>query len=103
MIDIDGRYFMPYDYEDEIWKSVKGYSDYKVSNLGRVKDPYGKIVNPIKRDGKYYYVALSDKLGHKNFNIEDIMRNAGFKKKLKVRESFELKYDKNDLFIYNCF
>ena len=103
MIEIDGRYYMPYDYEDEIWKTVKGYSNYKVSNLGRVKDNDGKILNPIKKDGKNLYVALSDKTGHKSFNVEDIMRNAGFKKKIKVKESFELKYDKNDIYIYKSF
>lgn len=102
MIEIDGRYFMPYDYEDEIWKSVKGYSNYKVSNLGRVKKD-NKILLPTLQNKSGYYIRLLNSTGGKSFHIQDIMRNAGFKKKIKVRESFELKYDKNDLFIYNCF
>ena len=32
-------------YENEVFRNIPGYSKYQVSNLGRVKYPYGRIVN----------------------------------------------------------
>ena len=36
--EMNGRYFYNYDYEDEIWYPVIGYSLYEVSNYCRVKN-----------------------------------------------------------------
>ena len=53
----------------EIWKPIPGYTNYKVSNLGRVKSIYrascknqffeGRILTPIRNNGGYLKVNLS--------------------------------------------
>jgi len=51
------------DLENEIWKTIDGYPDYSVSNLGRVKSlKFGKekILKQIK-DGEYFIINLSVK------------------------------------------
>ena len=46
---------------NEVWKSIKDYSDYEVSNLGRIKSfKFGKeiILTPGKDSCGYLYVGL---------------------------------------------
>ena len=53
--DFVGFYFM------EIWKTIKDYPDYQVSNLGRVKSfklRKERILNPGKNKDGYYHVSL---------------------------------------------
>lgn len=52
----------------EIWKPIKGFRDYEVSNLGRVKS--------LKR-GKERLLSLSDKGGYKSvcFSMNNVSKN----------------------------
>lgn len=70
----------------EIWKQIKDYPDYEVSNLGRVKsidrfitDTIGrkryyqsKILSPIIRKG-YYHVNLYNNKGIKIYRVNRIV------------------------------
>lgn len=51
----------------EIWKKIKGFDNYKISNMGRVKSVLidnvtnkktERIFKPVKRGVGYYYVIL---------------------------------------------
>ena len=63
---------------DEVWKTVKDFKNYQVSNLGRIRskarvtykdgmygtvirrETKGKILSPSERDGGYYVVFLAN-------------------------------------------
>ena len=82
-IDINGRYFMLHDFEDEVWRKVKGYKNYLVSNYGRIKNTtIEKIMTPIidhTNKGEKYVFKLSDKSRCHKFILEDIMIAVNFK------------------------
>lgn len=67
-IEINGRYFMPHDFEHEIWKSIPEYSNYMVSNFSRIRriptvNDKTVIMKPVKMESKtnpiYYEFQLS--------------------------------------------
>ncbi len=60
--------------EEEVWKIIKGFESYKVSNFGRVKSSIGKekILKPVINRGGY----LSQKLNGKRFLIHRLVANA---------------------------
>lgn len=63
----------------EIWKTIVGYENYQVSNLGRVRSlRHNNIyyLNPMRRgyDGqKYECVRLSNEHGYKNFSVHRLV------------------------------
>lgn len=87
--------------ENEIWKEIKGYPNYMVSNFGRVKslDHYteqkhrngklykrfmkGKILTPYKHksNGKYYYTVNLPYNGHIQVKYIHILVADAFLKK----------------------
>lgn len=65
----------------EIWKDVVGYEGtYKVSNLGRVRGMYGKILRPLVRRHGYLSVFLYGKGNnarkYKQFSIHRLVAEA---------------------------
>ena len=34
---------------EEIWKNIKGFENYKISNYGRIKNKDNKILKPQKK------------------------------------------------------
>lgn len=65
--------------EQEIWKSIKGYENYEVSNFGRVKSFwYGKekILKPNKINNGYLQVVLFKDGKRKNFFIHRLVASA---------------------------
>lgn len=49
---------------EEIWKKIKGYEDYEISNLGRVKsyklNKRGNILTPAKYGIGYFHIVLNN-------------------------------------------
>lgn len=56
----------------EIWKEIKGYEGYEVSNTGKVR---GKNVNELKprSNGNYYFITLSNNGDKRNFYIHRLV------------------------------
>lgn len=66
----------------EEWKEIEGYTDYMVSNLGRVKSlNYRKtdkeqVLKPIKDSGGYLVVGLCKDRKLKQFKVHRLVANA---------------------------
>jgi hypothetical protein len=105
-IEINVRYYQKQSFDEEIWKNIKGYSRYLISDHGRIKiKETEQILKPyIKRhkNKTYIHVKLSNKHGRKDFSMNDLL-NAAFKKHKRVVEYKELKYNKNSEFIYDAY
>jgi hypothetical protein len=50
---------MVFNMEKEIWKNVIGYSNYKISNLGRLINNNGHEQKPQRTKNGYYRISLS--------------------------------------------
>ena len=61
----------------EIWKDIKDYPNYQVSNLGNVKNiKTNKILKPFNTSNEYLKVALSKNGISKQFFIHRIVAKA---------------------------
>lgn len=61
----------------EIWKDIKDYPNYQVSNLGNVKNiKTNKILKPFATGNEYLKVALSNKSNKKQFLIHRLVATA---------------------------
>lgn len=55
---------------NEIWKPIVGFEKYSVSNLGRIKNPFGKILKPFPNNKGYLRVHLnSENIKHKHCSV----------------------------------
>lgn len=55
---------------NEIWKPIIGFEKYSVSNLGRIKNPFGKILKPSPNYKGYLRVYLnSENIKHKYYSV----------------------------------
>lgn len=74
---------------EEKWKDIKNYSNYQVSNLGKIKSKERytkqrngmnlrkeKILNPQKDHKGYLYVRLYNENGWKYFKVHNLVANA---------------------------
>jgi len=107
-IEINVRYFMIQDFDEEIWKRIKGFHNYKLSNYGRVKNiNLNKIMKPYivnKSESPKYSVILSGKNKRVSFYLNDlIISTFNNKYRTKVVEYKDFVYNKNDEFIFNSF
>ena len=65
--------------QTEIWKLVKGYEDYQISNLGRVKlinyrnTGKSRILKPIINSRGYYNIGLTNKESRKTLAIHKLL------------------------------
>jgi hypothetical protein len=59
----------------EIWKEVKVYPDYKISNLGQVKNKHGKVLVSINNHG-YATLKLFKGNKPKRFSIHRLVAEA---------------------------
>ena len=63
--------------EKEIWKAIEGYENYKVSNLGRVKNANtGRIIKPMKKGNLAHQVTLSKQGLLKSLMLEKLILRA---------------------------
>ena len=61
---------------EEIWKTIKKYPDYEVSNLGRIKSHKRKtehILSPGTYSNGYLFVTLSNEEGHRSESIHRLV------------------------------
>lgn len=67
---------------EEIWKTIEGYPNYMISNLGRVKSlnyhntGKEKILNLYKKTGGYLYVCLTKNKKHKWYRVHRLVAEA---------------------------
>lgn len=78
-------------YKNEIWKIIKEYSDYQISNLGRIKSfKYNKIngkILKINKDSKnYFFINLWRNGTSKNKLIHVLVYETFYNDKLKLNE-----------------
>lgn len=106
-IKLDGRYYMPYDYEDEIWYSVKGYSLYQVSNYCRVKNiQTGNILHPQRVNTKRSHTLhfrLYNGGRHYTLAIKTLQKEHRWEFIAKIDFSDYLHYRRNEEYIYGAF
>ena len=58
----------------EIWKDIEDYEGiYQVSNFGRIKNRFNKIIKPRIYENKYLYVILYNRFGYKNFRVHRLV------------------------------
>ena len=105
--EIDGRYFYPYDYEDEEWRRIKGFPQYHVSNYGRIRNKETKkILKP-----QIVRYKNSNTLNFKLYNhgrkktvyIRKLMREYNFPFVVYPSYSEYFQRRKGSEFIYDCF
>ena len=59
---------------EEEWRSINGYINYQVSNIGRVRNSKtGKILKLRLDRAKYYEVGLYNEKTHRNFNVHHLV------------------------------
>ena len=55
---------------EEIWRPIPGFEYYSVSNIGRVKNPFGKVLKPSSNYKGYLIVNLSSEyIKHKQMFV----------------------------------
>lgn len=59
----------------EIWKQIKGYDEYQVSNLGRVKSKY-RVLTATPTDKGYLRVNITKKGKSKSFRVHRLVAEA---------------------------
>lgn len=63
--------------KQELWKTIKNFERYEVSNFGNVKNKVtGRILNPTTSHQGYLYVTLCNKEGHKKFKVHRLVAEA---------------------------
>jgi hypothetical protein len=62
--------------EEEIWKTIEDYSNYAVSNLGRVKNINRQYILKQSNRGGYSSVSLKNSNCKKNFRVHRLVANA---------------------------
>lgn len=69
----------------EIWKTIKGYEDYQVSNYGRIKRNE-KILKPILSRNGYLHIFLYSKGKSKQFLVHRVVANTFIENKNNLKE-----------------
>jgi len=90
--------------QEEIWKTIKDFEDYQMSNFGRVKSfkryhrTDERILKNCKYEIGYEYIGLYDKNNnkHKNIKIHVLMYETFYNYKLKKNECIH-HIDKNKI------
>ena len=85
----------------EIWRNIKGFENYRISNYGNVKNINTNRLLLPNRVKNSLYIHLSNNNGTTAFLVDDVMIACGFKSHKEV--PYEFKYDSRDEFIYKSY
>lgn len=62
---------------EEIWKDIEGFESYQVSNLGNIRNPYGKLLSQSPNRKGYMRVWLSNnEVKRKQFFVHRLVAKA---------------------------
>jgi len=81
---------------NEIFKTIEGYNNYKVSNLGYVINKKNKIIKSCISNRGYKLVALYDKKIRKIFNLHKLIAQTFLIKENENDEVDHINGNKND-------
>lgn len=59
----------------EIWRNVKGFTGYQVSNLSRVRNKNGRILTPLVQ-GNHAYIRMSNDGTSYKLKVEEVRKNS---------------------------
>ena len=63
--------------KQELWKTIKNFERYEVSNFGNVRNKTtGRVLKPFVNNCGYLYVYLFNKEGRKKFRLHRIVAEA---------------------------
>jgi hypothetical protein len=86
----------------EIWKKIQGYSNYEVSNLGRVKSlNSNKILNQYESESGYLNVWLYNQGKRKGFRVHRLVAQEFIKKASNNLEVNHIDSNKKNNSIFN--
>lgn len=57
----------------EIWKEIKGFENYQISNLGRVKNSKGDFIKFGLNKSGYYFIRVSKNSLKKSINVATLV------------------------------
>jgi len=66
---------------NEIWKEIKGYEDYEISNLGRVKS-LARIITTVRGSRTYKEKILKGALDHYGYSLVSLYKDNKVKTKM---------------------
>lgn len=109
-VEINGRYLMPHDYDNEEWRRIKGFRKYLISNYCRVKRKLdNKILKPKEAFNKTvkptYYIRVYNDQEYRDINLEKTVKAMAFSFVIKIayeRDGY-LTYNKKDEYIYGAY
>lgn len=109
-IEINGRYFMPHDYDNEEWRRIKGFRRYLISNYCRIKNKVtDQILKPQIGDRKtkrtVYTIRVNNDQETKVVDLTQTVKAMPFSFKVYLTHNKEgfLTYKKSDEYIYGAF
>lgn len=70
---------------NETWKSIKGYDNYEISTLGRVRNKE-KVLKAYKTDNGYFHIFLSKNGKQKQFLIHRLVADTFLKNPNNLKE-----------------
>lgn len=88
---------------NEIWKQVKGFSNYEVSTLGRVRSKVSnKFLTPYKNKKRHYkYMSLQQNGKRKNFSLHRLIASTFIENPLNKAQVNHKSGDKMDNSVNN--
>lgn len=87
---------------EEIWKPVPGFEHYSVSSLGRIKNPFGKILKPTKNHKGYLKAHFnSEFIKHKEIAVHRVVAMAFIPNPNNLPQVNHINFNKEDNKVQN--
>lgn len=59
----------------EVWRNVKGFEGYQVSNLGRVRNKSGRLLTPTVQ-GRHAYIRMRNDGETHKLRVEEVRKQS---------------------------